>query len=90
VRLALCEWLDVEEDEIPLERSSQQTLVEFFSVFESPSRLKAFGEGSVDQGGERGGQPGLLSGGNGHPLRGQDGLRVALTYQDERRCLDGL
>ena len=33
-----------------------------------------------DQGGERGGQPGLLSGGNGHPLRGQDGLRVALTW----------
>ena len=33
-----------------------------------------------DQGGERAGQPGPLSGGNGHPLRGQDGLRVALTW----------
>ena len=33
-----------------------------------------------DQGGERAGQPGPLSGGNGHPLRGQDGLRVAPTW----------
>ena len=33
-----------------------------------------------DQGGERAGQPDPLSGGNGHPLRGQDGLRVALTW----------
>ena len=33
-----------------------------------------------DQGGERAGQPGPLSGGNGHPLRGRDGLRVAPTW----------